>query len=259
MKSLVLQTQKYWLDGLKRDLPKTILLSGEKGSGKHIIVDELAKHYNLGILDITDKISFDYLLALSTDKQPAIITVNLDEITDKKQNALLKFVEEPPQCYYIILMSENVETVLPTIVNRCISYRMYSYDYMDLKRFLNTDDEVTKIICKTPGDVELCNSKYYTQTTELAQKIVDKIGVANIPNVLSISEMVEFASGDKIPYQMLLRLVSYFIARSNYSISQRQEALKIIQEYREKIKNPAVSKKMAFDILLLKLNDCLHK
>ena len=54
MKSLVLQTQKYWLDGLKRELPKTILLSGEKGSGKHIIVDELAKHYNLEVLDITD-------------------------------------------------------------------------------------------------------------------------------------------------------------------------------------------------------------
>lgn len=47
-----------------------------------------------------------------------------DTMTVRAQNRFLKTLEEPPQDAVIILLSENIENLLPTVVSRCAIYRI---------------------------------------------------------------------------------------------------------------------------------------
>ena len=47
-----------------------------------------------------------------------------DTMTAKAQNSLLKTLEEPPGDALIILLSENMENLAPTILSRCVKFRI---------------------------------------------------------------------------------------------------------------------------------------
>lgn len=60
------------------------------------------------------------------DRNIAIIS-DADLMTDRAQNRLLKTLEEPNPGTVIFLLSENTENLLPTILSRCIVYRLGNY------------------------------------------------------------------------------------------------------------------------------------
>ena len=53
-----------------------------------------------------------------------VIIEEADLMTEDAQNCLLKTLEEPPGGAVLILLSENTESLLPTIRSRCIKYRL---------------------------------------------------------------------------------------------------------------------------------------
>jgi len=71
------------------------------------------------IFDLKTKLS---LSAIGNDYKAAIID-NASEMTTDAQTALLKLLEEPKGKTIIVLLSEHLEQLLPTIVSRCQSIR----------------------------------------------------------------------------------------------------------------------------------------
>ena len=59
------------------------------------------------------------------DRNVAVIE-NADTMTRWAQNRLLKTLEEPPEGTVIILLADNIENFLPTILSRCAVYRLES-------------------------------------------------------------------------------------------------------------------------------------
>lgn len=64
-----------------------------------------------------------------------VIIEDADTMTVRAQNRLLKTLEEPPGNSVIILLSENMENLVQTILSRCVKYRINyfgsdSYDFM---------------------------------------------------------------------------------------------------------------------------------
>lgn len=64
-----------------------------------------------------------------------VIIEDSDTMTLRAQNRLLKTLEEPPGMSVIILLSENMENLIPTIQSRCVKYRLNhfgseGYDFM---------------------------------------------------------------------------------------------------------------------------------
>ena len=47
-----------------------------------------------------------------------------DMMTPQAQNALLKTIEEPPEYAVIMLLTENADTLLPTINSRCVMLKL---------------------------------------------------------------------------------------------------------------------------------------
>ena len=60
-------------------------------------------------------------LALTSDSNSTrvIIIQPADRMTDESANALLKLLEEPPEGSCLLLLTESLRSILPTIVSRC--------------------------------------------------------------------------------------------------------------------------------------------
>jgi len=53
-------------------------------------------------------------------KYKVAIIDEAEKLTNASQNALLKTLEEPPQKTVIILITENVDKIIPTVKSRCV-------------------------------------------------------------------------------------------------------------------------------------------
>lgn len=53
-----------------------------------------------------------------------MVICDSDTMTAKAQNSLLKTLEEPPGDALIILLSDNMENLAPTILSRCVKFRI---------------------------------------------------------------------------------------------------------------------------------------
>ncbi len=81
--------------------------------------------YTLETLEIIqEQIAF----LLDHDQSYFFILQRVDLLTTQCANSLLKTVEEPPQGYHFILCTERKESLLPTIVSRCIIRSFTSFD-----------------------------------------------------------------------------------------------------------------------------------
>ena len=99
--------------------PRTLMLLGESGSGKHSIVNIIQNTFNLRSEDITEKISLDLLDEIYRRVEPYIYIISINSISIKEENTILKFLEEPLKNSYIILLADCKDGILPTILNRC--------------------------------------------------------------------------------------------------------------------------------------------
>ena len=117
-------------------LPHTIMLLGDSGCGKHTLVKELAEYLGLDVIDISNTISLDAILEINSRPIPTIYTIDCSLITERHQNIILKFLEEPSQYAYIFLLCTSKSMLLPTIINRCMIYEFEPYTRDVLSQFL---------------------------------------------------------------------------------------------------------------------------
>ena len=148
--NLLKKLNSYTID----NFPHSSLILGEEGSGKHTlsmyIKDNILK---LPLLDITENISDEYIDMIYRNPNPSIYLINMSKMMEKEQNILLKFIEEPLQNAFIILLCENVNNLLNTIYNRCVVFEMELYKLMGNKF---TKEELRLIFIVS--DVELVTS-----------------------------------------------------------------------------------------------------
>lgn len=114
-------------DSCKRALgknhPDIIQVTHEKPNS--ISIDEIRQQL---ILDVDVKpYSSQYKIYLIPEA---------DKMTLQAQNALLKTIEEPPSYAVILLMTENIDGLLPTIQSRCIRLDMKVVDDALVKNYL---------------------------------------------------------------------------------------------------------------------------
>ena len=139
------------------------LFSGEKGLGKRTIAKAFAKallcegeggarpcnkcracvkvdkeeHHDLifvghekpntfGVEDIRDGLNRDIVIRPNEAKRKIYIIDDAELLNVQAQNAMLKTIEEPPEYAVIMLLSDNKESFLPTVLSRCVEFNMMS-------------------------------------------------------------------------------------------------------------------------------------
>ncbi len=85
--------------------------------------DEEGTSKNISIESIRNLKKFFELSSHSIGGNKVILINNAESLTLNAANALLKILEEPPENSYLILTTENISSLLPTIVSRCVMFK----------------------------------------------------------------------------------------------------------------------------------------
>ena len=133
------------------------IINGETGSGRRMLADAFAKalqcekHPNadscdsckschqaesgnhpdiryithekasISVDDIREQLNNDIQIKPYSSEHKIYIIPDANKMTEQAQNALLKTIEEPPSYAVILLLTDNLNALLPTIQSRCVT------------------------------------------------------------------------------------------------------------------------------------------
>ena len=79
---------------------------------------------SISVNDIREQLNNDISIKPYRSEYKIYIIPDANKMTEQAQNALLKTIEEPPVYAIIILLTENCDSLLPTIRSRCVTLTM---------------------------------------------------------------------------------------------------------------------------------------
>lgn len=101
-----------------------------------IIYVKHSKPSIIGVEDIREQINSDIMTRPYAGKKKIYIVNEAEKMNQQAQNALLKTFEEPPEYAVIILLTTNLEEMLPTIRSRAVTLNMKPVPDKLVKKFL---------------------------------------------------------------------------------------------------------------------------
>ena len=189
--------------------PRSLILVGPPGSGKHLLCNEISTKFGLHVFDITEMLDLDTINEIYQKVEPFIYIIRLNEISVKEENIILKFLEEPLKNSYIILLAENINGILLTILNRCQIWHLQNYSKEYLSTFANGNELIVHI-AETPGQVISLVNESFDEMYQLTHKMLYKIHSASIPNTLSISDKISWSNEkNKFNFELFIRILLF--------------------------------------------------
>ena len=113
-------------------------------SGNHpdIIFVSHEKPNVIGVDDIRGQINGDVVIKPYQGPKKIYIMNEGEKMTVQAQNALLKTLEEPPEYAVILILTTNVDSLLPTILSRCVILNMKPVKDAQIKEFLMREMQI---------------------------------------------------------------------------------------------------------------------
>lgn len=97
----------------------------------------------ISVDDIRKQINSDILIKPYSGKYKIYIVDEAEKLNEQAQNALLKTIEEPPEYAVILLLTNNSNQLLPTILSRCVLLNFKPLPKEVVKKYLMEE-------CKIP-------------------------------------------------------------------------------------------------------------
>lgn len=112
------------------------------GNQPDIIFVTHEKPGTIGVDDIRSQINGDVAIKPYSSPKKIYIMNEGEKMTVQAQNALLKTLEEPPEYAVILILTTNVDSLLPTILSRCVVLNMKPVKDAQVKKFLMENMEI---------------------------------------------------------------------------------------------------------------------
>jgi DNA polymerase-3 subunit delta' len=106
----------------------------------------------------------------SFESEYKILVLWMPEELDKEGNKLLKIIEEPPPNTLFILVAENEELVLPTIVSRCQLVKIPALETKDIEEALVSRNKTEPAIARQVASVSEGNYREALQLVQHAEE-----------------------------------------------------------------------------------------
>lgn len=239
-------------------LPHSIMLIGEKGCGKHTLVQELSKHFNMDFEDITTTLTLDKITNIYLNPLPCFYLIDTTQINERQQNVMLKFLEEPLNNAYIILLCENRHSLLGTILNRCVIFEFKPYTKEQLSTFVKDQDNKDYIlsICKTPGQVISINGRTLAKANSICDSIINKLSSKSmsLAGALTVVDFINFKDEyDKPDVNTFVNMLSDKLIEkySKYKSNDAKHLYNILNCYINKLKDSRLNKVYLFESMII--------
>ena len=100
------------------------------------------KPNTISVDDIRTQVNNDVAIKPYSSRYKVYIINEAEKMTPQAQNAILKTLEEPPEYAVILLLVSNVNTLLPTILSRCVLLNMKPVRDALVKKYLMEEMQV---------------------------------------------------------------------------------------------------------------------
>lgn len=180
--------------------------SCKKALGKNhpdIIIVNHEKPGTISIDEIREQLVHDVTIKPYCSPHKVYIVPDADLMTPQAQNALLKTIEEPPEYAVILLLTSNIDGLLPTIQSRCVRLDLKVVDDSLVKKYLMERLQIPDYQAEIDASFAqgsigrakaVATSEEFANMTEKALKILK---FANKMEVYELSDEIKSISAEK--------------------------------------------------------------
>ncbi len=157
------------------------------------------KPNSIGVDDIRQKLRDDVIIKPYESDHKIYIIPEGEKMTIAAQNALLKTLEEPPSYIVIIILTNNINAFLPTIISRCIVLPVKPVLDDEIKKYLMKEQRVVDYkaaICASfaRGNVgkalDLASNERFINLKDSVVELVFKIDTMEIHSMMDRVHML---------------------------------------------------------------------
>lgn len=165
----------------------------ESGNHPDIIRVTHEKPNSISVDDIRTQVNNTVDIKPYQGPYKVYIIPQADMMTPQAQNAILKTIEEPPSYAVFLLLTENAETLLPTINSRCVMLKLRNIKDTLIKKYLMENLEIPDYkadMCTAFAQgnmgraIMLANSDHFNEIREKAVQLLKHI------NEMELNEIV---------------------------------------------------------------------
>ena len=152
------------------------------------------KPNTIGVEDIRVQINGDIAIKPYSSPRKIYIINEGEKMTPQAQNALLKTLEEPPEYAVILILTTNVEAMLPTVLSRCVVLNMKPVSDRLVKKYLMEQLAVPDYkanICVAFARGNIGKAKMLASSEEFEKVKDEAITLVKNINDMEISEIVK--------------------------------------------------------------------
>lgn len=164
------------------------------GNQPDIIYITHEKPNTIGVEDIRSQVNNDIVIKPYSSPRKIYIINEGEKMTPQAQNALLKTLEEPPEYAVILILTTNVDELLPTILSRCVVLNMKPVPDALVKKYLMEQLSVPDYkanICVAFARGNIGKAKLLASSEEFEKVKDEAITLVKNINDMEINEIVK--------------------------------------------------------------------
>lgn len=149
----------------------------------------------IGVDDIRSQLNNDIAVKPYSSRYKIYIIDEAQKMTEAAQNALLKTIEEPPEYAVIILLTDNLNVFLPTILSRCVMINMKPVGQARIKEHLMKECGVPDYqaeLAATFAAGNLGRAIRYAASEDFVRRRDDVLHLVKYIDEMKISEVMEY-------------------------------------------------------------------
>ena len=167
---------------------------GESGNHPDIIRVTHEKPNSISVDDIRTQVNNTVDIKPYQGPYKVYIIPQADMMTPQAQNAILKTIEEPPSYAVFLLLTENAETLLPTINSRCVMLKLRNIKDTLIKKYLMENLEIPDYkadMCTAFAQgnmgraIMLANSDHFNEIREEAVQLLKHISEMELNEIVA--------------------------------------------------------------------------
>ncbi len=117
-------------------------IQADSGNQPDIIWVGHEKPASIGVEDVRMQVNSDILIKPYSSRYKVYIIDDAQKMTVQAQNAILKTIEEPPAYGIIVLLTTNADSLLPTILSRCVTLNLKPVSNKEIEKYLMTEEKI---------------------------------------------------------------------------------------------------------------------
>ena len=166
----------------------------ESGNHPDIIRVTHEKPNSISVDDIRTQVNNTVDIKPYQGPYKVYIIPQADMMTPQAQNAILKTIEEPPSYAVFLLLTENAETLLPTINSRCVMLKLRNIKDTLIKKYLMENLEIPDYkadMCTVFAQgnmgraIMLANSDHFNEIREEAVQLLKHISEMELNEIVA--------------------------------------------------------------------------